>query len=63
MATYTCSSCGMSVNMACAKCGAELAHDSLTKDDGSSVAIAKCPQGDGKVKSPLCCGQDMACEI
>ena len=63
MATYTCSSCGMSVNMTCGKCNSQLAHDSLTKDDGSSVAISKCPNGDGKVKSPLCCGQDMSCPV
>ena len=29
----------------------------------SKVAIAKCPNGDGKVKSPLCCGQDMTCPV
>ncbi len=63
MATYTCEKCGMGVNMTCAKCGKELVHDSITKDDGSKVAIAKCPDGDGKIKSPLCCGQDMSCPI
>lgn len=63
MATYTCDKCGMSVNMTCATCGAQLAHDSISKDDGTSVAIAKCPNGDGKVKSPLCCGQDMSCQV
>jgi DNA-directed RNA polymerase subunit RPC12/RpoP len=63
MATYTCEKCGMGVNMTCAKCGAQLAHDSITKDDGSKVAVSKCPNGDGKVKSPLCCGQDMSCPI
>ncbi|RMH40870.1 MAG: hypothetical protein D6689_12490 [Deltaproteobacteria bacterium] len=63
MATYTCSKCGMSVNLTCAKCGAALVHDSITKDDGTAVAISKCPNGDGKVKSPLCCGQDMTCPV
>jgi len=53
----------MSVNMTCAKCGAELVHDSITKDDGSKVAISKCPNGDGKIKSPMCCAQDMSCAI
>ncbi len=53
----------MSVNMTCAKCNAALVPDSITKDDGSKVAISKCPNGDGKVKSPLCCGQDMSCPI
>lgn len=60
MATYTCDKCGMSVNMSCAKCGAPLEHNTLTKDDGTSVAVSNCPNGDGKVKSPMCCGQDMA---
>lgn len=63
MATYTCDKCGMSVNMTCGKCGDQLVHDTLNKDDGSSVAISKCPNEHGKVKSPLCCGQDMACPI
>ena len=49
--------------MTCGKCGVALTHDTLDKGDGSSVAISKCPNGDGKVKSPLCCGQDMACAI
>jgi len=47
MATYTCQVCGMSVNMTCAKCGKELVHDTLTKADGGSVAVSKCPEGDG----------------
>ena len=63
MATYTCDKCGMGVNMTCAECGAELAHDSIEKSDGSKVAVSKCPDGHGKVKSPLCCGQDMACSV
>ncbi|MGD8862529.1 MAG: hypothetical protein PVI30_21135 [Myxococcales bacterium] len=63
MATYTCGKCGMSVNITCAKCGKELVDDSLNKDDGSSVQISKCPEGHGKVKSPLCCGQDMTCAV
>jgi len=53
----------MSVNMTCAKCGAELVADTLSKDDGSKVSISKCPNGDGKIKSPMCCGQDMSCPI
>ena len=63
MATYTCDKCGMSVNMTCAKCGAELVHDSIEKADGAKVAVSQCPGGHGKVKSPLCCGQDMACSV
>lgn len=63
MATYTCQVCGMSVNMTCAKCGAELVHDTLSKDDGSTVAVSKCPNGDGMIKSPICCAQDMTCNV
>lgn len=63
MATYTCDKCGMSVKLTCAKCGADLDDGSIEKDDGSKVAISSCPNGDGKVKSPLCCGQDMSCSV
>jgi hypothetical protein len=64
MAAYTCKKCGMSVGtMTCGQCNKELVHDTLTKDDGSTVHIARCPDGHGKVKSPMCCGQDMACKI
>ena len=64
MALYSCEKCGMSVGtMTCGKCGKELLNDSLTKDDGNKVQISKCPEGHGKVKSPLCCGQDMSCPV
>ena len=63
MATYECDNCGMSVNATCAKCDEPLVDDSLKLDDGSSVQISKCPNGHGKIKSPLCCGSDMTCHI
>ena len=63
MATYSCDKCGMEVNASCAKCDSELVHDTLEKPDGSSVAVSKCPQGHGKIKSPMCCGQDMSCPV
>ena len=63
MATYTCSKCGMSVNITCGKCGKALVNDNLNKADGSSVQISRCPDDHGKVKSPLCCGNDMACAV
>ena len=63
MATYTCDKCGMSVNMTCATCGQQLVHDTLTKPDGTDVAISKCPEGHGKIKSPMCCAEDMTCAI
>lgn len=63
MATYTCDNCGMSVNVSCAECGAELVDDTLTRDDGSTVQVSKCPNGHGMIKSPMCCAQDMACPV
>jgi len=64
MAAYICDECGMSVGvMTCGTCDAELVHDTLVKDDGSSVHISTCPEGHGKIKSPMCCGQDMLCEV
>ncbi len=63
MATYECGKCGMAVNAACAKCDSPLVNDMLTKDDGTQVQVSKCPNEHGKIKSPLCCGQDMACTV
>ena len=62
MAAYTCEVCGMSVNMTCAKCGKELVHGTIEKD-GMSIAVSKCPGGDGMIKSPQCCAKDMTCQI
>jgi hypothetical protein len=62
MAMYTCSKCGMSVGiMTCGHCDKELVNDSLARPDGSGVMVAKCPDGHGMVKSPMCCGVDRAC--
>ena len=61
MATYECSKCGMSVNATCGKCNDQLVNDTLKLEDGSEVQISKCPNDHGKIKSPLCCGQDMVC--
>ena len=64
MALYTCGKCGMSVGtMTCGACSKELVHDTLTLDGGAKVDIAKCPEGHGKVKSPMCCGEDMSCPV
>ena len=32
-------------------------------DDGTTVQISKCPNDHGKIKSPLCCGEDMSCSV
>ena len=63
MATYECDKCGMGVNATCAKCDAPLLNDRLKLDDGSEVQISRCPNEHGKIKSPLCCGQDMSCKL
>jgi hypothetical protein len=47
--------------MTCGHCGKDLVHDQLAREGGAAVQIARCPDGHGKVKSPLCCGQDMSC--
>ena len=48
---------------ACGSCNAPLVDATLTKDDGSTVQVSKCPNDHGKIKSPLCCGADMACAL
>lgn len=63
MATYECESCGMAVTISCSKCGKELSHDTLQVENGISVQISVCGDCKGKVKSPQCCGEDMACSI
>ena len=63
MATYECSKCGMSVNATCGKCNEPLIDDMLNIDDGTQVQISKCPNDHGKIKSPLCCCQDMSCAV
>ena len=56
-----CAECGMGVKgMVCSKCNAALVADTVTKDN-KHVQVAKCPEGCGMIKSPMCCGQDMAC--
>ena len=63
MSTYSCNKCGMSVNATCGECNTPLVNGNLKLENGSSVQISKCPNQHGKIKSPLCCGQDMACSI
>ena len=63
MATYECKQCGMSVNATCGHCDAPLENDNLRLDNRSTVQISKCPNGHGKIKSPMCCGEDMSCAV
>jgi len=63
VATYECDKCGMSVNATCGHCDTALENDALELSDGNEVQISKCPNGHGKIKSPMCCGQDMVCSV
>ena len=64
MSKYTCSDCSMEViNVTCGKCNSELEYKELTKDDGSTVNVSECPNGHGRIKSPTCCGHDMAAAV
>ncbi|MDH5353831.1 MAG: hypothetical protein OEY09_05230 [Gammaproteobacteria bacterium] len=59
MPVYKCDVCEMSIGtMTCGTCDKELDHDTIDAD-GSEVAVSKCPDGHGMIKSPMCCGQDM----
>jgi DNA-directed RNA polymerase subunit RPC12/RpoP len=61
MATYECNNCDMAVNASCAKCDQALVDDILKLDDGTEVQISRCPECEGKIKSPSCCGVEMVC--
>ena len=63
MATHACNNCGMAVNTSCAKFDVTLVDDSLELTNGTKVQIAKYPSCEGKIKSPSCCGEEMACSI
>jgi hypothetical protein len=68
MSIYKCSECGMSVKTSCGECNKPLIDGYLDLDDGSKVQISQCKQADcsnfdGKIKSPLCCGNDMTCQL
>ena len=63
MATYECKSCGMAVNASCAKCDTPLVDGFLALEDGTKVQVSRCPDCEGKIKSPSCCGVEMSCYI
>ena len=64
MSDYVCEKCGMGVSgMTCSKCGKALVHGSITTPDGTEIHVSKCPDGCGKIKSPMCCGDDMSCSV
>ena len=53
----------MSVIATCGKRDTPLQNGMLDLDDGTQVQVSECPNGHGKIKSPLCCGSDMTCTI
>jgi len=53
----------MSVNTTCGKCGDDLVNASITTAAGAEVGVSECPNGHGKIKSPMCCGSDMSCAV
>ena len=63
MTTYECKSCGMAVNASCAKCDTPLVDGFLALEDGTKVQVSRCPDCEGKIKSPSCCGVEMFCDI
>ena len=68
MAKYECNLCGMSVKTNCGHCDAQLVNAMLDLDDGTQVQISQCQKSEcsnyeGKIKSPLCCGNDMSCSL
>ncbi len=63
MATYQCNQCDMAVNASCANCDVPLENGTLTLDNGTEVQVSKCPSCEGKIKSPMCCGEDMTCNV
>ena len=52
----------MSVNATCGKCDVKLLNNTL-EIENSSVQISKRPNRHGKIKSPVCCGQEMTCTL
>lgn len=56
---YECQQCGMGVKgLTCSKCGKHLVSKTVMVNN-KEVQVAECPSGCGRIKSPMCCGQDM----
>ena len=53
----------MSVKSNCAKCDEPLLNDTINLDNGDEVQVSYCPICEGKIKSPMCCGEDMSCTL
>jgi len=60
MKNYQCNTCDMAIKPpVCAKCNSELV-DKVIDKNGKKVQVSECPKGHGMIKSPQCCGHDMA---
>ena len=58
-ATYTCQNATWQLMQhALTAVMSHLVNDSLD-NNGTKIQISKCPKCQGKIKSPMCCGQDM----
>ena len=55
MNTYECKQCGMAVKATCGNCDVPLENGMIDLSDGSQVQVSKCPECEGKIKSPMCC--------
>ena len=59
---YNCSFSGFFRSMevkglTCGKCESELVYAEI---GDNSIGVSQCPNGCGKIKSPMCCGTDMS---
>tara|TARA_B100000073_G_scaffold348240_1_gene365905 strand:+ start:8186 stop:8341 length:156 start_codon:yes stop_codon:yes gene_type:complete len=43
--------------LTCGKCESELVYAEI---GDNSIGVSQCPNGCGKIKSPMCCGTDMS---
>ena len=60
MAKYLCKNCGMkTANLKCNDCGKPLDHNYLKRSNGIKIYIIECKDGCQRLKSPICCSQDM----
>ena len=56
---YQCKKCDMSVTgLTCSKCDEALVNDVIVVDS-NNIQVSKCPNCNGMIKSPQCCGEDM----
>ena len=60
MAKYFCENCGMKTkDLKCNNCGKTLYHNYIKRSNGTKIYIIECKDGCQKLKSPICCSQDM----